>query len=183
MCGWEHNFGISFGATSSGFHQIEPQSAAAAAAAEGQLMIFYRVFLCSFIDMPRLLRHMCFHTPPPSPRVAVGGQCRARKLRHYLGFEVVTRLIFPVNGSWGTKGCNCLTFTPFFKAPSDLRASVSGWITTIGSEGETEVTGTTRTKTVRNNSRAGRRRRPPGSLKPPSPLSAFKHCFVSSRRR
>lgn len=81
--------------------------------------------------------------------------------------EIVTRLIFRVNSGWGIRGCDCLTFTPFSKALSDPRVSVSGWITMIGSEGETEVTGTTRTKTVRNKSSAGRRRRPPSSLKPP----------------
>lgn len=76
---WEHNFGISFGTTSSGFHQIEPQSAAAGA--EGQLRIFYWVFLCSSIDMPRLLRHMCFHTPSSAfTSCGCRGQCRARRL-------------------------------------------------------------------------------------------------------
>lgn len=49
---------------------------------------------------------------------------------------------------WGIKGQDCLTFVLFWNDP-DPGLSVSGWITTIGSEGETEATGTTRTKTVR----------------------------------
>lgn len=136
-----------------------------AAAAEGQLRIFYWVFLCSSIDMLRLLRHVFpYASAFTSCGVSVGleGSRYADERR-----EVVTRLIFRVNSGWGIRGCNCLTFTPFSKALSDPRVSVSGWITMIGSEGETEVTGTTRTKTVRNKSSAGRRRRPPSSLKPP----------------
>lgn len=47
------------------------------------------------------------------------------------------------------EGCDCLTLVLFSNDPSDPCASLSGWITTTGSEGETEVTGITRTTTVR----------------------------------